>query len=327
MRKQGEPMWQPSASHNVLKARAALLRSIREFFYQLGVREVDAPVIGACTVTDPYLEPLVVTRGSTVGYLQTSPEFFMKRMLARDAESIYFLGKAFRQDEVGRKHSPEFTMCEWYRIGFNDEALREEVFQLIRACLNALTQESHIELLPIEFRQISYQDAFSDVFGVNPHTASAEQLRSLAVNKLDVTWQDSNRNTWLDLLFSHLVEPTLTGCVCVYDYPASQSALAKVMEREDGVEVAKRFEVYMNGIELANGYWELTDPQEQRSRFAKDLAVRREQALPQPVIDEALLAAMDSGLPECAGVALGVDRLLMAFLQKDCLAEVLPFTS
>lgn len=323
-------MWQPSATFSSIAARAETLRAIREFFYTGGVMEVDLPVMGAATVTDPYLEPLTVAKRGAEGvrgYLQTSPEYFMKRMLARDAHPIYFLGKAFREDEVGRKHSPEFAMLEWYRPGFTDDELMAEVLSLIKSVEKHLALNGGVEPSNWVYRRESYEAVFYERLGVNPHTATISQLQAVAKERLNVDWKDSHRNTWLELLFSHLVEPALDGCVCVYDFPATQSALAKVIKREDGIEVAKRFELYINGIELANGYWELTDAKEQQRRFEQDLLRREELGLELPVIDGAFMAAMESGIPECAGVALGVDRLLMALLQKTSISEVLAFTS
>lgn len=323
-------MWQPSASAINLKARSALLRAIREYFYPRAVIEVDPPVIGRHTVTDPYLEPLTVNMGANnpVGYLQTSPEYFMKRMLASTGESMYYLGKAFRRDESGRKHSPEFTMLEWYRPGFDDIELRKEVLDLVGYVKSQLAEQGTVVATnDWAVSEISYEDVFNDALGVNPHTAPVADLKQIAQAKLNVDWDDDHRNTWLDLLFSHLIEPNLQGCVCVFDFPACQSALAKVKVRSDGVAVARRFEVYINGVELANGYWELTDAAEQRKRFNADHARRAELGLNLPQIDEAFMAAIDAGLPECAGVALGVDRLLMALLGADKLSDVLPFTA
>lgn len=283
-------MWQPSAPANHLKARSALLRAIREYFYLRDVMEVDPPVIGCNTVTDPYLEPLTVDMGGgKVGYLQTSPEYFMKRILASTGEPMYYLGKAFRRDEVGPKHSPEFTMLEWYRPGLDDINLRKEVLELVTHVQTELAEQIGIAANNWAVSEISYQGIFMRMLGVNPHTASVAELKQIAQAKLNVDWDDDHRNTWLELLFSHLIEPSLSGCVCVFDFPASQAALAKVMVRSDGIAVARRFEVYVNGVELANGYWELTDAAEQRQRFSADHARRAELGLNMPDVDLSLI--------------------------------------
>lgn len=299
----------------VLQKRAALLASIRQFFAERGVLEVEVPVIGASTVTDPHLEPLLVRDSELDLFLQTSPEFFLKRLLSQGIGCVYYMGKAFRQDEAGVRHNPEFTMLEWYRMGLDDKALMAEVGEL----LSLLCPEEPL------FKK-SYGDVFQAYIGVDPHGASAETLQNIAHKKLDINWQDADKNLWLDLLFSHLIEPQLTkGFTLVYDYPASQCALAKLSIDEKGREVAKRFELFGGGMELANGYWELTDAEEQRRRFEADNRERAATGKAQVKFDEAFLAALEQGIPECAGIALGVDRLLMCLVGAKHISEVLAF--
>lgn len=303
--------WQPLASAGILRKRAEILRKIRTFFEQRSVLEVDVPIIGSRGVTDPYLEALTLDLNGQEHYLQTSPEYFMKRMLAAGSGDIYYLGKAFRKDESGRIHHPEFTMLEWYRLGFDDARLIEEVMSLV--CF----------LKPsIEIHQYRYETLFQRYLAINPHRCSANDLQKLASEKLDLSWRDSDKSVWLDVLFSHFVEPKLTdGLYVVSDYPECQSALAKTGRSESGDLVAKRFECFLNGVELANGYWELSDLQEHQRRFDSDNKIRSQKQLPAMAIDENLMAAMHHGLPECAGVALGVDRLIMALLDLPSIAD------
>ncbi len=304
--------WQPSASIVHLQQRAKLMSQLRTFFSERGVWEVDTPVLGAASVSDPHIEALSVAEH----YLQTSPEYFMKRLLAAGSGAIYYLGKAFRRDEAGARHNPEFTMLEWYRPKFDDHRLIDELVELIRYLKVAAA-----------ITKISYGELFERHTGLNPHTASAAQFRQLAAEKLDVNWPDDSISLWLDLLFSHLVEPQLNDAIyLVYDYPACQKALAKTSVNAEGVEVAHRFEMFWQGIEVANGYWELTDAAEQRKRFNADNQTRCELSKPIIAPDEKFLAALDAGLPECAGVALGVDRLLMCLLEQRTISSVLPFS-
>lgn len=311
-------MWQPSARLDVLRQRAQTFAGIRAFFSQREVLEIDVPVMGATTVTDPHLASLSLDYAGRQHYLQTSPEFFLKRALASGLPSLYCLGKVFRKDEVGKRHSPEFTMLEWYQLDWDDRALSRQVVELI---------QSFCPTVQPLYR--SYAELFSTATGVDPHRASIAELADVARQRLDIDWPNEPRNTWLDLLFTHLVEPTLgDDLVVVADYPASQAALAKTAIDGSGVEVARRFEVYWRGIELANGYWELTDPAIQRRRFADDIEARRSMLNTDSsiVIDQKFLAALDHGLPECAGVALGVDRLLMCLLNEKDIRNVMPFS-
>jgi lysyl-tRNA synthetase class 2 len=302
----------------MMRARAELLATIRGFFAARGVLEVETPLLCSSGVTDPAINSLQVPGGvsaTATRYLQTSPEYPMKRLLAAGSGPIYQLARAFRDGEAGRRHNPEFSLLEWYRPGFDHHQLMGEVAALVGACLGERP-----------WRKCGYRQLLLEVLGLDPFHASVAELEAIAREHLDVGDLVADREVWLDLLISHLVEPRLVGpeMVFVYDYPASQAALARV-GGVAGEEVAHRFELYVDGLELANGYFELGDAQEQRRRFAADNR-RREQAglAPMPV-DEKLLAALADGFPDCSGVALGVDRLLMLATGAGDISSVLTF--
>lgn len=305
----------PSGSVSVLKKRAHLLNSLRAFFYEHNVCEVDVPVLGRCTVTDPFIEALKVDVGSGHRYLQTSPEYYMKRLLAAGMSSLYGIGKAFRADEKGRRHRCEFTLLEWYSVGMDDRELMNQLRALLAVVapkLNVIT--------------VSYGALFEQQLGLCPHSCDSAALKHLAKQHANFDGELASKSAWLDLLFSHCIEPTLTdGFTLVCDYPVEQSALAKVVGSGSGQRVARRFELFAAGIELANGYWELTDAQEQRRRFEADQSMRQRLGLPKVAIDEQLMAALEYGLPPCAGVAMGVDRLLMVLTGSRDIAQVMPF--
>ena len=310
--------WRPAASLELIRARASLLRQLRHFFAARDILEVETPLLCGAGVTDPVIEPLVVERGSLVRqarYLQTSPEYAMKRLLARDGLAIYQLARAFRDGEAGVCHNPEFTLLEWYRPGLDHHELMAEVAELVRHCLGERP-----------LRKFSYRQLFREYLQVDAFAASPDELESLVRAHIDVGAMAGDRDLWLDLLMSHVIEPRLAqrGMVFVYDYPASQAALARVVE-VDGVAVGQRFELYVDGMELANGYFELLDAGEQRRRFERDNARRREHGQPERPLDEKLLAALEHGLPPCSGVALGVDRLLMLATGVGDIRKVLAF--
>ncbi len=306
--------WRPSASIASLRKRAEFLAQLRRFFADKNVLEVDVPVLSTTTVSDPNIESVQVICNDGNAYLQTSPEYFMKRLLAAGSGDIYYLGKVFRDNERGRKHSPEFTMLEWYREGFTDQDLMEEVSELV------LSQVKNVPL-----RKVSYRDIFLETLAINPHTATAKQIEHLARQHIDCSFESDHKDLWLDVLFTHLIEPNLRHWVFIYDYPESQGALAKKAHNEHGEKVAKRFELYCDGIEMGNGYWELTDAKEQRERFEADLIQRQNIGARALNYDERILAALEHGLPECSGIAMGVDRMLMLKLGVSNIAEVLPF--
>jgi lysyl-tRNA synthetase class 2 len=312
--------WRPTASWQTLRRRAALLACLRAFFAERDVLEVETPLLQAATVTDLHLESLSSRISGADGhrrlYLQTSPEFAMKRLLAAASGPIYQIAKAFRDDQPGRFHNPEFTILEWYRPGWNHYALLDEIDQLLVATLGSEPAE-----------RVTYGELFARHLGVDAHRDSAQRLQGAAREAgIDaVGLDDADRDTWLHLLLSHAVEPHLGRGrpTFVLDFPASQAALARL--RAGDPPVAERFEVYVEGIELANGFHELKDAAEQRRRFDSDLAARRQRGLPEVPIDERLLAALEAGFPDCAGVALGVDRLVMLATGVESLAEVVAF--
>ncbi|MEM7482669.1 MAG: EF-P lysine aminoacylase EpmA [Acidobacteriota bacterium] len=314
-------VWRPTASHEALVARAEVLAKVRSFFAERGVLEVETPLLAGATVTDLHLHSLS-TRvrmggGARDLYLQTSPEFAMKRLLAAGSGSIFQIGRAFRDDERSHLHASEFTLLEWYRVGFDHRALMAEVSDFLSAILGTP---------PAVFA--SYGDVFEQQVGIDPHTATPASLAAAAerAGLAVVGLGEEDRNGWLELLMSQVVEPHLGlgRPTLVDDFPASQAALARVVRRH-GVEVAERFEVYVEGTELANGYHELIDPLEQRRRFEDDLRARARVGLPAVPIDEHLLAALEAGLPPCAGIAMGVDRLVMLATGADHIDEVVAF--
>jgi len=320
----GAADWRPTARLEVLAARARALAAIRGFFDKAGVLEVETPALSFAAGTDPALASLGTTytgpaapHGAAL-YLHTSPEFAMKRLLAAGSGPIWQLCKVFRDGERGRRHNPEFTLLEWYRPGFGLHDLMDEVAALLRVVLGADLAEE----------RLSYVQAFDRALGIDPHRAGIAALRGAAlrtalagVDALELPGRDA----WLDLLMSHCVEPGLgaAGLTFVYDFPASQAALARV--RDGDPPVAERFEVYVSGVELANGFHELADAAEQRRRFAADNARRRASGLPEMPVDERLLAALAAGLPDCCGVALGVDRLVMLATGAARIDEVIAF--
>ncbi len=314
--------WRPTASLVGARRRARILAQVRSFFAARGVLEVQTPVLASAPPSDPHLAALATryqgpaADGGRTLYLQTSPEFAMKRLLAAGWGSIYSLGPAFRDGEAGRRHNPEFTMLEWYRPGFDHLQLMDEVDALLQEVLGTSSAA-----------RTTYRDAFEAVLGVDPHHATTEELAACAANSGMETggMSSAGRDDWLGLLFAHLVEPGLGRGTptFVLDYPASQAALARV--RPGPPPVAERFEVYVEGVELANGYHELTDADEQRRRFVADLADRRRLGLPEVPLDHRLLAALEAGMPDSAGVALGFDRLVMLALGAESLAEVVAF--
>lgn len=318
------PDWRPTAAPEALLARAALLRDIRQFFFERGVLEIETPLLCSAGVTDPALEPVVAATAITsapsskkggVRYLQTSPEYAMKRLLAAGSGDIYQLCKAFRAGEVGRKHNPEYTILEWYRLGIDHHALIREVAELVVTVLN----RPGWEVWP-------WGRLFQDVLNIDAHVASEAELAVLAEQHVGPLPDGLDRDSLLDLLMSHCIEPGIAdrGVVFVVDYPASQASLARKLT-VNGIEVGARFECYVDGIELANGYWECADATEMRARFEQDNEIRERRGLVPKLIDERLLAAMAAGLPDCAGVALGVDRLLMLKLGVSSLSDVLAF--
>ena len=322
-----QDLWHPSASISTLKKRARLLREIRAYFDAQGVLEVETPMLSANATVDAYIESFA-TQFRPIGhetsqccYLHTSPEFAMKRLLCAGSGDIYSLGKVFRNGEAGGRHNPEFTMLEWYRVGMDDQNLMDDVASLLAGVSNFQ-----------EVRRCSYGELFEQYLHLNPYIASDEQLRQLVRNKVDSRLQGLARNDCLDLLFSRFVEPNLQSSdldvlsgYFVYDYPATMSALARLTTNADGHPVAARFELFVNGVELANGYHELLDASQQQARFEQEQQVRRERGYHIYPYDQNLIDALTHGMPDCAGVAMGIDRLLMLMLGTRNIADVLAF--
>lgn len=316
------PDWCPTAKIQTLRERAALMGQIRQFFAARGVLEVDTPSMSQATVTDIHLHTFnteFVGPGFANGiplYLMTSPEFHMKRLLAAGSGAIYQINKAFRNEEAGRNHNPEFTMLEWYRPGFDHHALMDEMNALLQLILKAGEAE-----------RMTYQEAFIKVLGVCPLEGSMAELKAAAapLGLSDIADVEEDRDTLLQLLFSVGVEAEIGQTVpaFVFNFPASQAALARVCE--DDPRVAARFEVYFKGIELANGFYELDNAEEQLARFEEDNRKREKMGLNTQPIDYHLIEAIRHGLPDCAGVALGIDRLIMLALGKDHIDEVIAF--
>ena len=314
--------WKPSATLEALHARAALNRSIREFFIETSALEVELPILNHAPVADRNIEPIAVPASAVMPclYLHTSPEYSMKRLLCAGSGDIYALGKVFRAGEAGGRHNPEFTMLEWYRLGMDHQALMHQVADL----LDELFSDSEVELIDAPLF-LTYQQAVIQYAGLDPFTAIDDDIKQLGIDLAGADLE-LNRDGWLDMIMSHKVEKGLpkNQLVFIYNYPASQAALAKLNKDDNGHVIAERFEVYLNSLELANGYHELTDSQEQRQRFEKEL---KDTDRP---IDEKLLIAMaddKAGLPDCAGVAMGIDRILMLQLGAQTIAEVISFSA
>lgn len=283
--------------------------------------EVETPMMCSASVTDPYVESVPVCykphslAREAHYYLQTSPEYCMKRLLAAGSGPIYQMAKAFRQGESGRFHNPEFTLLEWYRLDFDHHALMDEVDEFLQQMLKTAPAERH-----------SYEAVFLSILEASPHHATLDELKACAKkNAVPFVGEMRDVDGWLHLLFAHCIGPQLgkkKPCF-IYDFPASQSALART--RKGAPVLASRFEVYYQGIELANGFHELADVLEQRRRFGRDLAKRKEHGLPLHAVDEKLLSALSHGLPDCAGVALGIDRLVMLATHAEHISQVLSF--
>lgn len=308
--------WKPSASLQNLKARAELLATVRAFFAEREVLEVDTPSLSHYGITDRYMRSMIAQVSSQEqGILQTSPEYAMKRLLAAGSGSIYQICKAFRQDEVGSRHNPEFTMLEWYRLDFDHLQLMDEVYELVSKVLG-----------PKQRQDLSYQQSFIEFLGIDPLSINDEELEQFARSNLGLLPDELERDDYLSLLFEDKIEPQLglNDSVCfIYDYPASQAALARISETDS--RVAHRFELYIEGIELANGFYELADCDQQLKRFEADNRWRAQNNLPEMAIDQHFIEALEHGFPECSGVALGLDRLLMIKLATNNISDVIAF--
>lgn len=315
--------WQPSASSGALRLRAEVYRRIREFFHQRQVLEVETPMLSEAGNTDPNIESFQLLfngprlAGERTRWLRTSPEFPMKRLLASGLGDCYELGRVFRNGEFGRRHNPEFTMLEWYRVGWSH-------LELIEECIMLVQDVFALKGIELPVRRLSYTELFLELAGIEPHTADDAQLRAAVLAKVEIDSEGLRRDDFLDLLMTHCIEPQLPqlSLTVVYDFPASQCALARIRPGE--VPVAERFELYLGSAELANGYHELTDAAEQRRRFERDLLLRGQRGACAVPKDLRLITALES-MPGCAGVAMGIDRLMMAFLDAETLAEAVAF--
>jgi elongation factor P--(R)-beta-lysine ligase len=298
-----------------LQPRAQMAAKVRQFFAQRSVMEVDTPLLSHAAPISPHIEILRVEfANGDRGYLHSSPEYAMKRLLAEGSGDIYQLSHVFRDGELGDRHNIEFTMIEWYRIGWDYHKLIEETVDLI--CLFAPK---------VDITFYTYQEAFQHFASIDYQTATIKEFQAIAAKNnlsFDPTW---NKTTMLDFFMGFIIEPKLQGITVITEYPASMAALAKTTHK-NGIEIAERFEIYYNTMELANGFHELTNPTKQKNRFVKDNLERKERGAPPLPIDENFLKALEKGLPDCCGVAVGFDRLLMLKQNKQSIKDILPFS-
>lgn len=310
------PGWRPGASRHAIESRARLLAAIRGFFAERGVLEVETPILAQAGNSDPNIHS-IATDSPRKRYLRTSPEYAMKRLLASGLRNIYELGRVFRAGETGQYHNPEFTLLEWYRSGMSYLELAAEVLDLVRHCgAGAFAGWSE--------RRVSYRDLFREHIGLDPFHCSETELASCAAER-GIRAGPLEHLQWLDLLLAEVVQPAMPGeCLTVlYDFPPEQAALARI--RPGDPPLAERFEVFLGPLELANGYQELTDPEEQLRRFERENRLRETRGEEPVPLDSRLLDALRHGLPECSGVALGADRLLMSILKLERIDAVLAF--
>jgi lysyl-tRNA synthetase class 2 len=313
--------FKPSASLKNLRYRAEILKLVRDFFLARNIMEVETPLIGHTSVTDPFIEsiPVIIKKANDKEehfYLQTSPEYAMKRLLASGCGAIYQITKAFRQGEIGKHHQPEFTMIEWYRPDYDHHQLMDEVDELLQLILKT----------PKAIKK-TYADLFLSFLSIDPHQVGLLELINVAkAHHINVAGESTitDKESWLDILMTSVILPQLdeTHPYFIYDFPASLAALARIQPKDP--PVASRFEVYFRGTELANGFHELKDAQEQRRRFEKNLMERKARNLQAIAIDELFLASLPY-LPDCSGVALGLDRLIMQAIQSDDISDVISF--
>lgn len=312
--------WQPNTSLEILKCRAKLLNIARQFFQGKHFLEVDTPCLSQSTTPDPNIESFTTLHNQQQYYLHTSPEFPMKRLLASGSGAIYQICKVFRQGEAGRNHNPEFTMIEWYQPDMHYRDLMEQLDGFVRLLLkdNLILNETVL---------LTYAEAFKQYAGLNPFTASSMQLQNIiAENNIQLHQQTLTHDAYLDLIMSLIVQPKLpqNKPVFIYDYPETQAALANI--RKAKTNVAERFEIFINGVELANGYQELLDANEQQQRFETENRAREQAGLPSIPIDVNLISALEAGMPMVSGVALGFDRLLMLATGSKSINEVIAFS-
>ena len=330
MPEQKQAQWKPACDIELLRLRASVLSAIRAFFEQRSVLEVETPLLCHATGTDPQLDffssyyhcvPNEKGIKDKEMFLQTSPEFAMKRLLAAGSGSIFQICKAFRNGESGRLHNPEFSILEWYRVGFSLEQLMDEVAELISQLM-----KNHCNLEPVY--KVSYRELFEQVTGLNPLVFCQESYAHYALENAmsdAVSICENDHAMWLDLIFSFKVQPFLANqkISMVYGYPAVQASLART--NQENSLIADRFEVFINGVEIGNGFFELSDAKEQEQRFDQEIESRRSKGLPLVKKDRLFLGALQSGLPDCSGIALGLDRLLMIIANVETLNDVMAF--
>jgi len=316
--------WRPEASIETLRLRAQWLKQIRQFFEARGVLEVETPILSPASVPDPHIESMQAWVNGQPQYLQTSPELYMKRLLAAGSGPIYQIARVFRDGEAGQLHNPEFTLVEWYRPGFDQHELMQEVADLIHTLMGSDPTNPTIESDPI--KKIRYQDLFLEHAGIDPLVIDwAAFLLWCEQNSLSCpVVQADGWDAAMDWLLSIVIQPVMRGMIFVIDYPASQASLARL--DPGNLTVARRFELFVDGIEIANGFEELIDVIEQRQRFERENKIRESKGLQSVPFDRLFLDALESGMPETAGVALGLDRLLMCKTGSSRVADVLSFT-
>jgi len=318
-------LWQPTANLSLIKQRAVLLASIREFFKQQSVLEIETPLLCQHAATSLHIDPI----GASGRFLQTSPEYAMKRLLSAGSGDIFQLCKAFRGSEIGNLHNPEFTILEWYRVGFNHHQLITDVDNL----LNNILSDVNIRY---KINKISYREIFIKYLKLDPVLSSLSELKKLVINNIELSEQfkiSINKDNFTkkdcqELLFSNCIEPKISKnhtIWFIYDYPVEQAELSNITTDQDGAKIAERFEVYVNGVEIANGYHELLDATLQKNRFLENQQMRQKLGKPHLEIDPYLIEALHFGMPNCSGVALGVDRLLMIKTQAKSIRDVLCF--
>lgn len=318
-----EPDWMPSAAIEAMRLRARVNALVREFFAARDVLEVETPILSAGGNTTPNIDSFSshfsghVDAGNSERWLRTSPEHALKRLLAAGVGDCYELGRVFRNGEAGGRHNPEFTMLEWYRVGWDHLRLIDETAELVRAALALVGREASLET-------VTYRELYQRELAIDPLLADIDALRN-ALGDVHVDPQGLERDDWLDLLMTHRLQPAfaMDRMTAVHDWPASQAALARI--RTGDPPVAERFELYLGPVELANGYHELLDADEQHDRFEADIAVRVRRGQGLPAIDTRFIAALRHGMPACAGVAMGVDRLLMVLLGSSRIADAVAF--
>ena len=310
----------PTCNRETWKVRQSLLAKVRAFFDSRGVLEVETPVLSNACGTDPQLDYFEIE--SPHRFMMTSPEFHMKRLLAAGFGDIFQITKSFRKDEFGAHHNNEFSMVEWYRVGMPQEQLMDEVEALVSDILGK----------PIHARRTRWIDAFKNYADVDPLVDTDNDFVKACKSRnipLPTDTSNMSREDWWDYLMVFAVEPALAknGPEFILDYPQSQAALAQTYVGEDGHTWARRFELFVDQVELCNGYTELTDATEQRRRFEADLEIRKQMGKPLPTLDENFLEALKSGMPACSGVALGLDRLFMLAMNKKEIKDVILFPS